>query len=273
MQVICAPLGWLMRAAYNLTGNYGLAVILFTLMTKVILLPVSLWVHVNGIKMVKLEPAVNRLKVKYFGDPDKIADEQALLYKKAHYNPFATVIPIAIQVLLLIGLVQIIYHPDIWLKQPNLDTRFLDFDLSATPSTAGGIHLLIPVMAGLAALILSLCQNRINPLQRSQKAAGQWTSTAISVGISLVLGFTVPTGVGFYWIWSNLFTIVQQLLLNRIRRPEKEIDWAELEASRQELAANASSRSGTSTWCFIPRAMVFTNIMKRSSHISWTTAN
>ena len=76
MQVICAPLGWLMRAAYNLTGNYGLAVILFTLMTKVILLPVSLWVHVNGIKMVKLEPAVNRLKVKYFGDPDKIADEQ-----------------------------------------------------------------------------------------------------------------------------------------------------------------------------------------------------
>ena len=237
MQVICAPLGWLMRAAFNLTGSYGLAVILFTLMTKVILLPVSLWVHVNGIKMVKLEPAVNRLKVKYFGDPDKIADEQALLYKKAHYNPFATVIPIAIQILLLIGLVQIIYHPDIWLKQPNLDTRFLGFDLSATPSAAGGIHLLIPVMAGLAALILSLCQNRINPLQRSQKAAGQWTSTAISVGISLVLGFTVPTGVGFYWIWSNLFTIVQQLLLNRIRRPEKEIDWAELEASRQELAA------------------------------------
>ena len=156
MQVICAPLGWLMRAAFNLTGSYGLAVILFTLMTKVILLPVSLWVHVNGIKMVKLEPAVNRLKVRYFGDPDKIADEQALLYKKAHYNPFATVIPIAIQVLLLIGLVQIIYHPDIWLKQPNLDTRFLGFDLSATPSTAGGIHLLIPVMAGLAALILSL---------------------------------------------------------------------------------------------------------------------
>ena len=69
MQVICAPLGWLMRAAYSLTGNYGLAVILFTLMTKVILLPLSLWVHANGIKMVRLEPAVNRLKVRYFGDP------------------------------------------------------------------------------------------------------------------------------------------------------------------------------------------------------------
>ena len=237
MQVICAPLGWLMRAAYSLTGNYGLAVILFTLMTKVILLPLSLWVHLNGMKMVRLEPAVNRLKVRYFGDPDKVADEQALLYRQARYSPFASVIPVAVQVLLLIGLVQIIYHPDVWLRQPELDTAFLGFDLSAVPSSAGGIHLVVPVLAGLAALVLGMCQNRINPLQKSQKPAAQMISMAISVGISLVLGFSVPAGVGFYWIWSNLFTILQQLLLNRLRPPEKEIDWEDLEQSRQELAA------------------------------------
>ena len=235
MQIICAPLGWLMRLAYSLTGNYGLAVILFTLMTKVVLLPVSLWVHANGIKMVRLEPAVNRLKVKYFGDPDKVADEQALLYKNAHYSPFASVIPVAVQVLLLIGLVQIIYHPDQWLRQA-VDTRFLGFDLSAAPLSAGGIHLLIPVLAGLAALVLSLSQNRLNPLQASQGKAGQLSTMAVSVGISLVLGFTVPAGVGFYWIWSNLFTIVQQMLLNRIMPPEKQIDWKDLKASRKELA-------------------------------------
>ena len=206
MQVICAPLGWLMRTAYSLTGNYGLAVMLFTLMTKVILLPLSLWVHANGIKMVRLEPAVNRLKVRYFGDPDKVADEQALLYKKAHYSPFASVIPVAVQVVLLIGLVQIIYHPDVWLRQPDLDTRFLGFDLSMAPVSAGGIHLVVPVLAGLAALVLGMCQNRINPLQKSQKLAAQMISMGISVGISLVLGFTVPAGVGFYWIWSNLAT-------------------------------------------------------------------
>ena len=245
MQVICAPLGWLMRVAYSLAGNYGLAVIVFTLMTKLVLLPVSLWVHANGIKMVRLEPAVNRLKVKYFGDLDKVADEQALLYKKAHYSPFATVIPVAVQVLLLIGLVQIIYHPDVWLRQPDLNTRFLGFDLSATPTAAGGIHLLIPLLAGLAALILSLCQNKLNPLQASQGKAAQFSSMAVSVGISLVLGFTVPAGVGFYWIWSNLFTIAQQLLLNKLRPPEKEIDWAELEASRKELAAYADTGSET----------------------------
>ncbi len=237
MQVICAPLGWLMRAAYSLTGNYGLAVMLFTLVTKVILLPLSLWVHTNGIKMVRLEPAVNRLRVRYFGDPDKVADEQALLYKKAHYSPFAAAIPVAVQVVLLIGLVQIIYHPDVWLRQPDLDTAFLGFDLSAAPVSAGGIHLVVPVLAGLAALVLGMCQNRINPLQKSQKLAAQMISMGISVGISLVLGFTVPAGVGFYWIWSNLFTIAQQLLLNKLRPPEKEIDWDDLEVSRKELAA------------------------------------
>ncbi len=245
MQIICAPLGWLMRLAYSLTGNYGLAVIVFTLLTKLVLLPVSLWVHANGIKMVRLEPAVNRLKVKYFGDPDKVAEEQALLYKKAHYSPFATVIPVAVQVLLLIGLVQIIYHPDVYLRRPDLNTAFLGFDLSATPLAAGGIHLLLPLLAGLAAMVLSLCQNKINPLQKSQGKAARLSSMAVSVGISLVLGFTVPAGVGFYWIWSNLFTILQQLLLNKLRPPEKEIDWAELEESRKELAAYTRTGSDT----------------------------
>ena len=223
MQIICAPLGWLMRLAYSLTGNYGLAVIVFTLLTKLVLLPVSLWVHANGIKMVRLEPAVNRLKVKYFGDPDKVAEEQALLYKKAHYSPFATVIPVAVQVLLLIGLVQIIYHPDVYLRRPDLNTAFLGFDLSATPLAAGGIHLLLPLLAGLAALILSLCQNKINPLQKSQGKAARLSSMAVSVGISLVL----------------------MVLTNDGRPPEREIDWAELEESRKELAAYTRTGSDT----------------------------
>ena len=286
MQTICAPLGWLMKISYDLTGNYGLAIIIFTLLTKIILLPLSLWVHANGIKMVKVEPAVNRLKVKYFGDPDRIAEEQAKLYKKEHYSPFATIIPVAVQLLLLIGLIQIIYHPLTWLLGFNgetvkgivsatgvdagastaellavhavqapgagnfagigaaqldamrgLDMHFLGFDLSGVPSVNGGILLLVPIMAGLASVALSLSQNKLNPLQASTGKAGQMISMGISVAISLVLGFIVPAGVGFYWIWSNLFSILQQLLLNVIRPPEKEIDKEELEASRKELAA------------------------------------
>ena len=236
MQIISAPLGLLMKAVYDLTGNYGLAIILFTFLTKIILLPVSLWVHANGIKMVKLEPAVNRLKIRYFGDPDKVADEQAALYKQAHYSPFAGVIPVVVQVILLIGLVQIISHPETWLGGATLNTQFLGLDLSKTPMSAWGVYILVPLLAGLAALVLSLAQNRLNPLQASQGKAAQMSTAALTVGISLVLGFTVPAGVGLYWIASNLLTILQQVVLNKIRNPEKEIDKAELEASRKELA-------------------------------------
>lgn len=237
MQAICAPLGGLMRIAYGITGDYGTALILFTLMTKVILLPLSYWVHLNGIKIVRLEPAVNRLKVRYFGDKDKIADEQSLLYKKEHYSPFASVIPVAVQLVILIGLVQIIRQPGDYIPGLAPGQKFLGFDLSAVPTEAGGIHLLVPVLAALASVALSLSQNRLNPLQASQGKAAQNATMAVSAGISLFLGFAVPAGVGFYWIWSNLFTIAQQLLLNRMKDPEKAIDREELEASRKELAA------------------------------------
>ena len=237
MQAICAPLGGLMRIAYGITGDYGTALILFTLMTKVILLPLSYWVHLNGIKIVRLEPAVNRLKVRYFGDKDKIADEQSLLYKKEHYSPFASVIPVAVQLVILIGLVQIIRQPGDYIPGLAPGQKFLGFDLSAVPTEVGGIHLLVPVLAALASVALSLSQNRLNPLQASQGKAAQNATMAVSAGISLFLGFAVPAGVGFYWIWSNLFTIAQQLLLNRMKDPEKAIDREELEASRKELAA------------------------------------
>ena len=56
-------LGWLMKLAYNIVGNYGVAIILFTLFSKIILLPISIWVQKNSIKMVKMQPEINRLKI------------------------------------------------------------------------------------------------------------------------------------------------------------------------------------------------------------------
>lgn len=100
-----------MRFCYNLFENYGVAIILFTLFSKIILLPMSIWVQKNSIKMVKMQPDINRIKINYFGDNDKIAEEQDKLYKKEKYNAFASIIPLMIQILLLIGLAQVINQP------------------------------------------------------------------------------------------------------------------------------------------------------------------
>ena len=100
-----------MYFCYYLVHNYGLAIILFTLISKIVLLPVSVWVQKNSIKMVKMQPEINRIKAKHFGDADRIADEQSKIFKREKYNPLASLIPLAVQIILLMGLVEVIYHP------------------------------------------------------------------------------------------------------------------------------------------------------------------
>lgn len=114
-------LGPVMRFCYNIISSYGWAIILFTLFSKLVLLPVAVWVQKNSIKMVKLQPAVNRIKIDHFGDKDAIADEQSKLYKKEKYNAFASLIPMLIQIVLLIGLVEVINHPLTYITRSGSD--------------------------------------------------------------------------------------------------------------------------------------------------------
>lgn len=283
MEYLAYPFGYIMRLCYNLLSNYGLAIILFTLLTKVVMLPVSLWTHKNSVKLVKLQPELNMIKAKYYGEKDKISEEQLSLYKREKYRPLAGMLPMVIQLVLLMCVVQIIYNPlsNVLAMDKNtasalinsvctrmgldsssnsiqlavvkaiqegfkvdgadlsaikaLDMNFLGFDLSSTPIAAGGIMLLVPVLAGGCALALCLFQNKMNPLQAEQGRAQQLATNVLSVGISLVLGGFVPAGIGLYWIFSNLFTMVQQLVLNAIINPKKYIDYKALEKSKKEL--------------------------------------
>ena len=112
--------GSVMKWCYDLAGNYGLAIILFTIFSKIVLLPVSVWVQKNSIKMVKIQPEINRIKVKHFGDQDTIAEKQQALFKREKYSPLASIIPLALQIILLMGVVEVIYHPfEYILKLPN----------------------------------------------------------------------------------------------------------------------------------------------------------
>lgn len=111
VQMISQLLGYVIRPCYQLTQNYGLAILLFVLLSKVVLLPVSVWVQKNGIKLVKMQPELNWLKVNHYGDLDTIAEKQSAIYKKYHYSALASVIPLLIQVVILLGLVEVIYNP------------------------------------------------------------------------------------------------------------------------------------------------------------------
>ncbi len=235
-----------MYCCYNLLPNYFISIILFTFSTKMVLLPVSLWVQKNSIKMVKMQPEMNFIRAKYFGNGEKISEEQYELYKREHYQPLADLIPLALQLILLMGVIDVINHPEEHIFRGNpgvLDTMLGSLDLSSIPAEVGGTAYLIPLVAAFSAWFMCFIQNKINVLQSEQGKINQMGTMILSIGLSLYLGFFVKTGVGIYWTFSNLFSVLQLYFLNIIMNPKKYIDYEALEKSREELrSASAFER-------------------------------
>lgn len=226
-----------MALCYSWTGSYLLAIIVFTLLTKVILFPVSCWMQRESIKMVQLTPDLNALKIKYYGDKDTIAEETQKLYKEKKYHPIASTIPMVIQLVLLMGVIAAVK------AMLGGDTTSI---YAQIPSQLGGASLLMPVAAGVAAWMLGIGQNKLNPLQKEQSEREQWMTNGLSILISLSLGAFVTVGVCAYWIASNIFSILNQAALNLVIRPAKYIDYDALHESQKELESINAMSSGVS---------------------------
>lgn len=234
MKLLGDALGYVMNGCYALLHDYGLAIILFTLLSKIILLPVSIWVQKNSIKMVKMQPDINRIIINHYGDKDAIADEQAALYKKEKYNPLASLIPLIIQIVLLLGVVEAIKAG---IDDGNIDMSFCGYNLAWITTREWGMTILTPVIAGVSAWLLCVAQNASNVLQAEQSNLNKYGMMIFSVGLSLYLGFGVYAGVALYWTASNIFAILQLYLLNWAISPKKYIDYEALEKTNKELEA------------------------------------
>lgn len=234
IESIGTGLGVVMNICYSVCKNYGLAIILFTLVSKIILLPLSIWVHFNGLKMVRMMPQINWLHVNHYGDRDAIAEGQAKLYKKEKYSPLAGLLPIVVQLILLLGLVEVIRN--LIAKGNGQDLMFLGINLGWVPSEKGGYSIIVPILAAISALIMTITQNQSQVLQAEQSKINKYSMLIISVGLSLYLGLFVSAGIGLYWIASNLFSVAQMYMLNWFFPPKKYVDYEELEKSRIALA-------------------------------------
>lgn len=233
MQQIYDAMAWIMKQCYTLCGNYGVAVILFTFITKIILLPVSVWVQKNSIKMVKIQPDINFLKVRHFGDADAIAEGQNKLFRQAGYHPLASIVPTVIQLVLLMAVIAAIKAG---MADSSIDMRFLGVDLSLIPAQGRGWLILSPIAAGASAWLMCAAQNQSNVLQAEQDNWNKYGMLILSVGLSLYLGWFVSVGVALYWVASNLFSIAQLYLLNMAIDPKKYVDYARLEESKKQLS-------------------------------------
>lgn len=228
-------LGWIMKLCYNLVNNYGLAIILFTIVSRIFILPVSIWVQKNSIKMVKMQPAINRIKIKYFGDRNSIAEEESKTYKEYKYNPLASIIPLIIQIVLLICVIEIVKNPFHYIGTDNIDFNFLGFDLRWVTIEEGKLSILVPIIAGLSSLAFSIGQNIMNVLQSEQSKWNKYGMAIFSAALSVYLGTFVTAGVALYWTAGNLWAIFQQFMLNIFINPKKYVDYEALETTRSEL--------------------------------------
>ncbi|MCL1896409.1 MAG: membrane protein insertase YidC [Clostridiales bacterium] len=109
--LIGTPLGHLMHWCYIWVGSYGAAILLFTLLTKIILFPLSVIAQKNSIKMVRMAPELDDIKRYNSGNGELIAQEIGALYKREKYSTVAGVLPLLVQIPIILGLINVIYNP------------------------------------------------------------------------------------------------------------------------------------------------------------------
>ena len=156
-KIIGIPLGYIMWLCYILFRNYGIAIVLFTLLTKALMFPLNIWVQKNSIKMVKLKPRLNQIAASCVGNRDMVAEKQMALYKQEKYRPLAGTIPLLIQIPIILGLIAVVYNPLQHLL--HIDANIIEaltvkaMELSGVTELGSGAHLKIVEMVNDPAYI------------------------------------------------------------------------------------------------------------------------
>lgn len=226
-----------MTVLYGWCGNYALAILLFTIFAKIILLPLTIMLHLNSIKMIKMQPELNFAKAEFSNDKDRLSEEQLKLYKKYNYRPMLGLIPLAIQIILLMGVIDVVY------RQLSAGMSLWGFNMYCIPFETGGRFWLWPILAGISQLALCLIQNKFNVLQSEQGIVNKLGTMLASTAMTLYLGSFVRVAVLIYWICGNLTAIIQLFILNLAISPKKHIDYEQLEKSREALAKSKKRNS------------------------------
>ena len=121
MDIIRIPFGYLLEWLYHFSGNYGLALILFALLLKLILLPLSMKSKKSMMKISRVSPKMKALEAKYGDDKAKYQQEVMKLYKEEGVNPTGGCLWSFIPLLLLIPLYQVVRQPMVYLMHLDAD--------------------------------------------------------------------------------------------------------------------------------------------------------
>lgn len=214
--IFVKPLAWLIIKIGLILKNYGLALIATCLLIRIILYPFTRKTAMQSEMMKKAQPELQKLEKKYADkksaeDQNKKAQEMMLIYQKYKINPVSGCLLAFIQLPLLLAFYEAINRtPAIF------EDKFLFFELGKTPwigiKNGEYVYIVLVVLIFLATLFSF---KKTLKDQAASPAMNMKTTLYFMLAIITYSSFTLASAVGIYWITSNLFTIIQNYLVER----------------------------------------------------------
>jgi len=209
--IIAKPLMVLLNWMYDVTHNYGLAIILLTVLIKLIFWPLSHKSYRSMKEMQKLQPKLAQLKEKYKGDTAKLNQEMLDLYRTYKVNPMGGCLPMVAQIPVFFALYRVLQY--------SIELRHAPFvgwinDLSAPDRLAVGFQ--VPYVGGLPVLTLLMgvsmwLQQKMTPVTGDPAQAKMMQVLPIVFTFMFIY---FPSGLVLYWLVNNVLSIGQQYYIN-----------------------------------------------------------
>jgi YidC/Oxa1 family membrane protein insertase len=207
----CVPLLWLMNffGTWLPGQNYGVAIILLTVLVKVVFYPLSLKSMRSMKAMQALQPQVNALRSKHKADPQRIQREQMELFRKHGVNPMGGCLPMVVQIPIFYALYLTLQY--------SVELQGAPFLLWITDLSKKDPYYVLPILMGISMLV----QQKMTP------TVGDPRQAQIMLLMPVVFTFMFlefPTGLVLYWLVNNCLTILQQYLIDRSAAPGKAVE-------------------------------------------------
>ena len=220
---ITQPMYWLIDTIYRYVGNFGVAILVVTVLVKLVFFPLANRSYQSMAKMKKIQPQIAALKDLYPDDKVKQQQEQMELFKREGVNPVAGCLPMVIQIPVFFALYKVIFitiemrHAPFfgWIRDlsapdpTNIFTLFglIPWEPTAVPVIGHFLALGIwPLIMGFS-MFLQMKMNP-EPADPVQKTMFSW----MPVIFTFMLG-TFPAGLVIYWTWNNTLTVIQQYFI------------------------------------------------------------
>lgn len=184
--------------------NWGLSIIILTLLIKVVLFPTTLKQFRAMDKMKKIQPKLKEIQDKFKDKPEELQRRTMELYKKEEVNPFGSCLPTLLQIPILFAMYYLLSEPK-FMSSLIQDSHFLWFSLTGKNDL---------ILAALSGLTTFYQQKLTTPASTGDANQQMQMMLYIMPAFLAFITYTVSAGVGLYWVASNIIGIGQQYLIN-----------------------------------------------------------